>query len=248
MKPRRQRLDEALVDAGLCDDLQQARGQILRGAVLVDDRPVDKAGTPIKPGARLRLRGQRGAFVSRGGDKLAGALERLGVDVQGAMALDLGASTGGFTDALLQRGAECVIAVDVGYGLLADSLRRDPRVVVMERTNARTLEADALPYRPELVVVDASFISLRALLPAVARCGAPDCRLLAMVKPQFELPAAQVPEGGVVLDDALRAAAADAVADAAAELGFVEQGRCDSPLAGPAGNVEVFVDLQRRSA
>lgn len=244
MSPRL-RLDEALVAAGLCDDLQQARGQILAGAVLVNDRPVDKAGSPVKAGAALRIKGRVARFVSRGGDKLDGALTRLGLDVAGAYAMDLGAATGGFTDVLLQRGAAEVIAVDVGYGLLADKIRRDGRVHVHERTNARTLEPDALPFLPELVVVDASFISLRALLPAIARCSQPASLLVAMVKPQFELPAAQVPSGGVVRDDADRMAAADAVADAAAAFGFHEIGRCDSPLAGPAGNVEVFVALRR---
>ncbi|MCB9740231.1 MAG: TlyA family RNA methyltransferase [Deltaproteobacteria bacterium] len=242
---RKLRLDEAVVEAGLCDDVQQARGFILAGSVLVDDRPVDKAGTMVKAGARLRVKGHRHGFVSRGGVKLDGALERLGLDPQGRSALDIGAATGGFTDALLQRGAVAVTAVDVGYGLLADGLRRDPRVTVLERTNARTLQPDALPYLPSWVVVDASFISLRLLLPAIARCAAPDALLLAMVKPQFELPANDVPEGGVVRDESARQAAADAVAAEAAEFGFVERGRCDSPLAGPAGNVEIFLRLER---
>jgi 23S rRNA (cytidine1920-2'-O)/16S rRNA (cytidine1409-2'-O)-methyltransferase len=246
MTPR-PRLDHVLVERGLCDDLREAAARVIAGEVLVDDRPCDKPGTAVSAKARVRLRNgvRRGRFVSRGGDKLDGALDALGVDVRGRRALDLGASTGGFVDCLLQRGAAEVIAVDVGYGLLAEKLRNDARVHVKERTNARTLRADALPYRADLCVVDASFIATRALLDAIDRCVAAEAWLLAMVKPQFELPVADVPRGGVVRDDDDRQRAAQLVIDEAVAAGWRLQGRVDSALAGPAGNVEVFVWLAR---
>ena len=216
---------------------------IRTGDLLVDDTPVDKPGTRVAPRAKLRFRGSVRRFVSRGGEKLAGALDDLGVDPTGLRCLDVGASTGGFTDALLQAGARSVIALDVGYGQLALGLREDPRVHVMERCNARELSAAALPETPELVTVDVSFISVRLLLGPIAR-SAPAARLLVMVKPQFEVGRQQVGKGGVVREDALREAAVDRVAETAAELGYREAGRADSRLAGPKGNREIFLLLE----
>jgi 23S rRNA (cytidine1920-2'-O)/16S rRNA (cytidine1409-2'-O)-methyltransferase len=210
--------------------------------VLVDDTPVDKPGTRVRAEAALRLRSAPRRFVSRGGDKLAGALEDLDVDPQGRCCLDVGASTGGFSDALLQAGARAVVAVDVGYGQLAARLRADPRVTVLERTNARTLSASALPEPPELVTVDVSFISVRLLLEKLVEV-APGATLLILVKPQFEVGRDQVGKGGVVRDDALRQASVDALAHAAAGLGYREAGRADSRLAGPKGNREIFLLL-----
>lgn len=215
--------------------------------MLVDDTPVDKPGTRIAPGAELRLRGVPRRFVSRGGEKLAGALLDLGVDPTGLACLDVGASTGGFTDALLQAGARSVVALDVGYGQLASGLRGDARVHVMERCNARELAASALPEIPELVTVDVSFISARLLLEPIRR-SAPAARLLVMVKPQFEVGRGQVGKGGVVRDDALRQAAVDGVAEAAAALGYQEAGRAESRLAGPKGNREIFLLLEPRGS
>ncbi len=208
---------------------------------------MDKPGTRVPPEATLRFRGGARRFASRGGEKLSGALDDLGVDPTGLRCLDVGASTGGFTDALLQAGARSVIALDVGYGQLALALREDPRVHVMERCNARDLTAAALPETPELITVDVSFISLRLLLGPISRT-APAARLLLMVKPQFEVGREQVGRGGVVRDDALREAAVERVAETAAALGYREAGRADSRLAGPKGNREIFLLLEPGNA
>jgi 23S rRNA (cytidine1920-2'-O)/16S rRNA (cytidine1409-2'-O)-methyltransferase len=211
--------------------------------VLVDDAPAEKPGMRVAPDATLRLRVAERRFVSRGGDKLAGALADLGIEVRGRRALDVGASTGGFTDCLLQHGAPEVIAVDVGYGQLAHALRQDPRVHVLERCNARELCAQALPFVPELVSVDVSFISLRLVLPRIAEL-APQAEVIALVKPQFEVGRERVGKGGVVRDDALRAEAVRSVADCACALGYRVLGQVDSRLAGPKGNREIFLHLK----
>jgi len=213
--------------------------------VLVDDTPLDKPGTRVREDARVRLKGGVRRFVSRGGEKLAGALADLGIDPGGLVCLDVGASTGGFTDCLLQRGAAHVVALDVGYGQLHQRLRDDERVTVLERTNARHLEAGALPRAVDLVSVDVSFISARLLLPALAR-AAPGADLVVMVKPQFEAGRERVGKGGVVRDDALRAETAQAVADSALALGYESRGRVDSRVAGPKGNREIFLWLSPR--
>jgi 23S rRNA (cytidine1920-2'-O)/16S rRNA (cytidine1409-2'-O)-methyltransferase len=204
--------------------------------------PVDKAGTRVAADAVLRIKGAVKRFVSRGGDKLAGALADLHIDPTGLSCLDVGASTGGFTDCLLQSGARGVAAVDVGYGQLAEKLRQDSRVTVLEKTNARQLDASKLPTPVDLVVADVSFISLRLLLPAIAG-AAPGAIWLLMVKPQFEVGIGKVGKGGVVRDPRLRAEAADGVAAAAADCGYLERGRADSQLPGPKGNREVFLHL-----
>ena len=215
--------------------------------MLVDDLPIDKAGASVRQESRVRLKGELLRFVSRGGEKLEGALEELAIDVTGLYCLDVGASTGGFSDCLLQRGATGVAAVDVGRGQLHEKLRQDPRVQNLERTHARDLEAASLAEPVGLVVVDVSFISARQLLPnlALVAAGAP---LLVMVKPQFEVGREQVGKGGVVRDDALRGQAVDAVAAAASEHGYREAGRCESRLRGPKGNREVFLLLERQDA
>jgi 23S rRNA (cytidine1920-2'-O)/16S rRNA (cytidine1409-2'-O)-methyltransferase len=184
-------------------------------------------------------------YVSRGGIKLRNALDALGVEVAGRRALDVGASTGGFTDCLLQAGAEHVVALDVAYGELDWSLREDPRVTVIERVNARALTPDVLPYAPDLIVVDVSFISLRKVLPAVLACAAERFDALAMVKPQFEAGREHVSRGGVVRDPEARQAAVDSVADCARELGYEVRGAASSGLPGPAGNLETFVWIAR---
>jgi len=215
--------------------------------VLVDDVPVDKPGTRVRPEASVRVRGGSRRFVSRGGEKLAGALADLGLDPSDRVCLDVGASTGGFSDCLLQHGARHVVAVDVGYGQLHEKLRQDARVTVLERTHARDLRADRLPAAVDLVTADVSFISLRQLLPAI-RAAAPRSELLLLVKPQFEVGRGQVGKGGVVRDDALRESAAAAVRDAAIELGYRPLGQADSRLAGPKGNREIFLWLRPESA
>jgi len=232
-----------VVAEGLAESRTRAQALILAGQVLVDEVPADKAGRRVAEDARVRLRAEPKRYVSRGGDKLAGALADLGLDPSDCCCLDLGASTGGFSDCLLQRGARHVVAVDVGYGQLHDRLRRDPRVTVLERTNARHLEAAQLPERIDLVVVDVSFISARLLLPRIALL-APTAPVLVLVKPQFEVGREQVGRGGVVREDSLRAEAVAAVADAAGAHGYRERGRAESRLAGPKGNREVFLWLE----
>jgi 23S rRNA (cytidine1920-2'-O)/16S rRNA (cytidine1409-2'-O)-methyltransferase len=215
--------------------------------VLVDDVPVDKPGTRVAADAALRLRGEARRFASRAGEKLAGALADLGVDPTGRACLDVGASTGGFTDCLLQAGAASVVALDVGYGQLDIRLRDDARVRVLERTNARHLQPEAIPECVELVTMDVSFISARLVLPAVARV-APQAEVLVLVKPQFEVGREKVGKGGVVREEALRAEAVASVAAAARELGYTEVGRAASRLPGPKGNQEVFLWLRPGSA
>ena len=241
------RLDERVVAAGLAESRAKAQALILAGEVLVDGECVDKPGTRVRDEAELRLRGARRRFASRGGEKLAGALDDLGIDARGRACLDLGASTGGFTDCLLQRGARSVVAVDVGYGQLDAKLRSDPRVVVVERTNARELAAEALPAPIDLVTIDVSFISVRRLLPRLAEL-APAADWLILVKPQFEVGRGQVGKGGVVRDDTLRAAAVGAVRAAAEGLGWHSAGQIESRLAGPKGNREVFLWLRPASS
>jgi 23S rRNA (cytidine1920-2'-O)/16S rRNA (cytidine1409-2'-O)-methyltransferase len=232
---------------GLADTRSRAAALIRAGRVLVDDVPVDKPGTQVAVGAALRLRGAQPRFASRAGEKLAGALADLGVDPAGRVCLDVGASTGGFTDCLLQAGAASVVALDVGYGQLDVRLRDDPRVRVLERTNARHLQPEAIPECIELVTLDVSFISARLVLPAIVRV-APRAEVLALVKPQFEVGKGRVGKGGVVRDEALRAEAVESVAASARALGYGVAGRAESRLPGPKGNLEIFLWLRPGSA
>jgi 23S rRNA (cytidine1920-2'-O)/16S rRNA (cytidine1409-2'-O)-methyltransferase len=242
----RQRLDERMLADGLTETRSRAQGLIRAGRVLVNDTPIDKPGTAIRADARVRVRGEDRRFVSRGGEKLAGALEDLDIDPTDHVCLDIGASTGGFTDCLLQGGAKHVFAVDVGYGQLDARLRADPRVTVMERINARKLDAAALDPQPDFITIDVSFISVRLLLPTLSEqlSGAD---LLVMVKPQFEVGRDQVGKGGVVRDPELRAAAVAEVKQCAAELGWTATGEAESRLTGPKGNHEIFVRFAPRS-
>jgi 23S rRNA (cytidine1920-2'-O)/16S rRNA (cytidine1409-2'-O)-methyltransferase len=236
------RLDQLLVSRQLVETRARALATVLAGEVFVDGTRVDKAGALVPEAASVEVRGSACPFVSRGGVKLAGALEAFGVDAKDLSCLDLGASTGGFTDCLLQRGAARVVAVDVGYGQLAHKLRTDPRVVVMERTNARTLTHVAIGGRADLTVVDASFIGLAKLMPAIADCTRPAGILVALVKPQFEVGRREASRGGgVIRDDELRAGAVASVAASVREAGFEIRDQRDSTLAGPKGNREVFL-------
>jgi 23S rRNA (cytidine1920-2'-O)/16S rRNA (cytidine1409-2'-O)-methyltransferase len=212
----------------------------MAGKVYSGERRIEKAGDLVDEAIAIELRGEDLPYVSRGGVKLAGALDALAIDPRGLVVADFGASTGGFTDCVLQRGASRVYAIDVGRGQLHEKLRRDPRVVVMERTNAR--ELTSLPEPIGLVVIDASFIGLGKLLPAAITVLAEGGEILAMVKPQFEVG----PKGlkkGVVRDEALRASAIEGVVEQAGSLGLEVLGRCDSVLAGPDGNLECFLRL-----
>jgi 23S rRNA (cytidine1920-2'-O)/16S rRNA (cytidine1409-2'-O)-methyltransferase len=241
----RVRLDRLLVERGLAPNRERAQRLILAAGVLVDERPISKPGALVAPEAHVRLRAAASPYVSRGGEKLAGALDAFGLDVRGRVALDVGASTGGFTDCLLRRGVRRVLAVDVGYGQLAWSLRHDARVVVLERVNARYLTAGDLPETPDLATIDVAFISLALVLPAVAAVLAPGSPLVALVKPQFEVGRGQVGKGGVVRDPGLRAAAVAKVRAAAGAAGLVVGGEVESQLPGPKGNREVFLLLAK---
>jgi len=249
---RRARLDALVVARGLAPSRERARALIIAGAVIVGGTPGDVAsGHPAtKPGERLPvdvtlwLRTPDHPYASRGGLKLAAALDALAIDPTGRVVLDVGASTGGFTDCLLQRGARQVFAVDVGYGQLAWRLRQDPRVVVLERQNIRHLRAGALPCLPDMVVIDASFISLRLVLGAVRELCRPASPVLALVKPQFEVGKGEVGKGGVVRDAEQRQAATAAVIAAAEALGYAVRGQVESPIAGPKGNIERFLHLE----
>jgi 23S rRNA (cytidine1920-2'-O)/16S rRNA (cytidine1409-2'-O)-methyltransferase len=240
-----ERLDERVVREGLAETRSAAQALILAGRVLVDDEPVDKSGTRIAADRTIRLKGGARSFVSRGGDKLVAALDAFGLDPTGYRCLDVGASTGGFTDCLLQRGANHVVALDVGHGQMHSRLRLDDRVDVREKINARHLEPALFSHPIDLFVVDVSFISLTLVLPAIDVC-APAAEGLLLVKPQFEVGREQVGKGGVVRDDRLREASVDRVAEAALLLGRAELGRFDCPLPGPKGNREIFLWLAAR--
>jgi 23S rRNA (cytidine1920-2'-O)/16S rRNA (cytidine1409-2'-O)-methyltransferase len=240
--PKR-RLDTLLAERGLFETRTRAAAAVMAGDVRVGDRPARKPGELVAADAELAV-AERPAFVSRGGVKLANALEAFGLDPGGRRALDVGASTGGFTDCLLQRGAEAVIALDVAYGELHWTLRTDPRVTVLERRNARALEPDDLPWRPDLIVADVSFISLTKVLPTVLGAAAAGFDCLALVKPQFEAGRERVGKGGVVRDASDRRATLVAVAaHAHDELGAAVLGFASSGLPGPSGNRESFVWL-----
>ncbi len=242
---RRARVDAELVRRGLARSRQQAAELIGAGRVSIDGMPASKPATAVSVTAALTVdeSGER-SWVSRGAHKLIGALDSFGIGARGRRCLDAGASTGGFTEVLLDRGAAEVVAVDVGYGQLAWSLRADDRVRVIERTNVRDLRPDAIGGPVDLVVADLSFISLATVLPALTACAAPDADIVPMVKPQFEVGRGQVGAGGVVADPALRADAVLAVADRAARLGWHTTAVAASPLPGPSGNVEYFLWLR----
>jgi 23S rRNA (cytidine1920-2'-O)/16S rRNA (cytidine1409-2'-O)-methyltransferase len=241
----RVRLDTLLADRGLFGSRTRAAASVMAGEVLVgpERRRIDKPGQMVADDVEVSLEAGP-EFVSRGGTKLANALDALGVHVAGRRALDVGASTGGFTDVLLQRGAAHVVALDVAYGELNWKLRTDDRVTVLERTNARALTPGELPYEPDLIVADVSFISLKKVLPAVLECAAERFDCLAMVKPQFEVGRENVGKG-VVHDPALRREAIDGVAGFARELGYEVRGEAESGLPGPKGNIETFVWIAR---
>jgi 23S rRNA (cytidine1920-2'-O)/16S rRNA (cytidine1409-2'-O)-methyltransferase len=234
----KKRLDVLLVERGLAESRSQAQALVLAGRV----KGHAKAGEQVDEDVRLEL-AEGARFVSRGGEKLAAALEAFGVDVTGEDCVDVGASTGGFTDCLLQAGAARVIALDVGYGQLHPKLREDPRVTVLERVNVRDLDCDALPFRPTFVTCDVSFIGLAKALPPALACAAPGWRALVLVKPQFEAGPADVGKGGVVRDPEVHRRVVEEVLARASEWGARPLGAQPSPLLGPKGNREFFVHL-----
>ena len=243
--PKRVRADELLVERQLAENRSRARALIMAGRVRLGDQLIEKAGEQLSADAELTVI-EPARFVSRGGEKLDHALHAFRIDVAGRVCADFGASTGGFTDVLLQRGAARVYAIDVGYGQLDYLLRQDARVTVLERTNIRYLES--LPEPVDLVVIDVSFISLRLILPAALRLIKLEGRVVALIKPQFEAGRKQVGKGGVVRDRKVHRGVLERVLTEAEEAGFVPAGLTRSPITGPAGNVEFLALLEREPA
>jgi 23S rRNA (cytidine1920-2'-O)/16S rRNA (cytidine1409-2'-O)-methyltransferase len=246
VKPGKQRLDVLVVDRGLAESRARAQALILAGQVIVGDQRVDKPGARVPEDAEVRLKGEALPYVSRGGLKLKAAIDHFALDVRGRTCADIGASTGGFTDCLLQEGAARVYAIDVGYGQLHEKLRGDPRVVLRERVNARYLRDEELPEKVGVLAVDVSFISLRQVLPALLPKLEPGGVLVALVKPQFEVGRERVAKGGVVRDVEARAEAIRGIERFVAEAGLRVLGVIDSPVPGPAGNVEALLAAARQ--
>jgi len=236
------RLDQLMVERGLADNRTRAQALLLAGLVFSGETRLDKAGMSVKPDLPLELRGEPHPWVSRGGVKLAHALDHFAIDPTGLVALDVGASTGGFTDVLLQRGAARIYAVDVGHGQLDWKLRSDARVIVLERTNARYLTREHVPEPVDLVVCDASFIGLATVLPAPLALARPGARIVALIKPQFEVGKGQVGKGGVVRDPALHDAVCARIRSWLADkMGWRVLGLTPSPILGPEGNREFLI-------
>ena len=244
MAKNKVRLDVLMVERGLVPSRERARALILARQVSVDGQVVDKAGAPVDEAASLELAVPDHPYVGRGGIKLAHALDAFGINVAGRSALDIGASTGGFTDVLLQRGVARVIALDVGHGQLDWKLRNDPRVVVREGVNARNLEPDDVPDTVDLVTIDVAFISLGHIFPALPRVLQHGADIVALVKPQFEAGREEVGKGGLVTDPAVHDAVVARVTEKAAAAGFTRRGFTPSPITGATGNREFFLHLR----
>jgi len=240
----RSRLDSEMARRGLAESREVARRLIMEGRVRVNSRPAAKPDIRVSPDTDIAIVGSVPEYASRGAYKLIAALDHFQVRVEGRLALDVGASTGGFTDVLLKRGAARVIALDVGYGQIVERLRADPRVTMMDRTNIRLVTAEMLPYRPDLITIDTSFISLRIVLPAVLALAAPKAEIIALVKPQFEVGKGKVGKGGIVRDEAMRRAVLEELLQFARGIGLMVVGAIESPIAGAKGNRE-FLAMMR---
>ena len=243
----KERLDKLLVDRGIVQSRERARAMIMAGKVAVEGRRIDKPGVQINVEARLQLQGGDSSYVSRGGEKMEGALKAFGIDPKGMVVMDVGASTGGFTDCILQKGAEKVYAVDVGYGQLAWKLQKDARVINLERRNIRYLRREEVEEEIDLILIDTSFISvekfLRHLLGFLKKGGA----ILGLLKPQFEVGRGEVGKGGVVRDEALHEKVIDRISQFSRGLGLKILGVAESPLLGPKGNKEFFIYLKKEN-
>lgn len=244
----RTRLDLEMTRRGLADSREGAQRLIMAGRVRVNSRPASKADLKVDAETVIAVVGAVSEYASRAGYKLAAAIDHFHVDVAGRRALDVGASTGGFTDVLLQRGAASVIALDVGYGQIAEKLRRDPRVIMMDRTNVRSVTPADLPYAPELIVIDTSFISLRLVLPPLIAIAAPKAEIIALVKPQFEVGKGKVGKGGIVRDAAMRQEVLHTILAFARAAGLEVVGSIESPIHGAAGNIEYLALLRMGAA
>jgi 23S rRNA (cytidine1920-2'-O)/16S rRNA (cytidine1409-2'-O)-methyltransferase len=249
MRPKniKVRLDRLLVERGIAPTRERARALILAGVVMVGDERVDKAGTLVAADAEIRLKGEDHPYVGRGGVKLKSALDAFGIDVTGLVALDVGASTGGFTDCLLQAGAKKVYAVDVGYGQFAWKLRKDERVVLFEKTNIRFFDGRGIGDTVDIATVDTSFISLKLVLPRVVSLIGEKASILALIKPQFEVGKGEVGKKGVVTDPATHERVIEDMAGFSQGLRLEVKGICESPLLGPAGNKEFFIYLRKQA-
>lgn len=241
----KQRIDQLLVARGLAESRARAQALVMAGLVMIGDRKADKPGQQVAEDAEIVLKGRDHPWVSRGGIKLAHAIDHFGLDPTGAVAMDVGSSTGGFTDVLLTKGAARVFAVDSGTNQLAWKLRQDSRVTVLEQTSARVLTPAMIDAPCDWVVCDASFISLRKVLEVPLKLAAPQCRLVALIKPQFEVGKGEVGKGGVVRDPALHARVCDEVRIWLEEEGWRIQGIVESPITGPEGNVEFLISAER---
>ncbi len=241
----RTRLDLEMTRRGLAENRESAQRLIMAGKVRVNSRPASKADLKVDAETVIEVVGAVSEYASRGGYKLAAAIDHFRIEVAGRRALDVGASTGGFTDVLLQRRVASVIALDVGYGQIAEKLRRDPRVIVMDRTNIRNVAPSDLAYAPELIVIDTSFISLRLVLPAVIAIAAPTADIIALVKPQFEVGKGKVGKGGVVRDAALRQEALEGILAFARAADLEVVGSIESPIHGAAGNIEYLASMRK---
>lgn len=242
---KKERLDKLLVDKGLVQSRERARALILAGEVLVDGRVVHKAGEMVAGSAAIILKGKDIPYVSRGGLKLEKALNEFNIDVAGKVAMDVGASTGGFTDCLLQRGAKRVYAIDVGYGQLDLKLRNDPRIFNIERQNIRYLEGEAISEQVDLATIDASFISLTKVIPKVLEFLKEEGELISLIKPQFEVGKGEVGKGGVVRDEAKQMAVVENIRLFCEEIGLTVIGVVESPILGPKGNREFLIYLRK---
>jgi 23S rRNA (cytidine1920-2'-O)/16S rRNA (cytidine1409-2'-O)-methyltransferase len=246
MANQKVRLDKLLVDRGFAPTLEKARALILARAVKINDAYQDKAGMPVAVDSEIQIKGQDNPYVSRGGLKLEAALKEFALNVENIVAFDIGASTGGFTDCLLQAGARKVFALDVGYGQLAWKLREDKRVIVIERTNIRHYDGADLNERIDLAAIDASFISLKIIIPSVLKFLEEDARILALIKPQFEAAREEVESGGVVRDASVHDRVLQDIREFCESLSLEVEGTCASPVIGPAGNREFFILARKK--
>ena len=240
------RLDKLLFDRGIAPTIQKAQALILARAVKVNEACLDKADTPVPLDAEIHIKGEDNPYVSRGGLKLKGALKEFQLNVEGVVALDVGASTGGFTDCLLQEGAGKVYALDVGYGQLAWKLRQDKRVVVIERTNIRHYDGAGLKEQPDLATIDVSFISLKVVLPPIMRLLSADARIIALIKPQFEAAKDEVGKNGVIEDTLIHDRVVHEINEFCKSINLEVEGNCASSILGPAGNREFFILVRKK--
>jgi 23S rRNA (cytidine1920-2'-O)/16S rRNA (cytidine1409-2'-O)-methyltransferase len=244
---RKDRLDKLLVERGMVPSREKARALIMAGKVMVKGKRIDKPGIQINVDAQLQLQEGGSVYVSRGGEKMEGALKAFGIDPRGMVVMDVGASTGGFTDCILQKGAKKVYAVDVGYGQLAWKLQKDPRVVTLERKNIRYLPREEVEEETDLILIDTSFISVEKFLPHLLAFLKKGGAILSLIKPQFEVGKGEVGKGGVVRDGALHEKVIDRISDFSRGLGLKVLGVTESPLLGPKGNKEFFIYLKKEN-